>query len=290
MQIYRSLDEVVERGSIAPDSIINADCLEAMKFIPDKSIDCIICDLPYGVTACKWDVVIPFDLLWEQYKRIIKPNGAIVLFGSQPFTSALVMSNPTWFKYEWIWEKSNPANIACANIQPLKYHENIVVFYKEQPTYNRQMINRSELGRLRLKNKNNPIRFSGSDIQNEKGTKKDYDIARYDENKKNPSTVLEIKVERGKIHPTQKPVKLIEYLAKTYTLENEIIVDNTAGSGTLAIACINTNRRYICIEKDPDYFEVMRDRIENHDPNALATPKKTRKPKAIPEGQLRLFG
>lgn len=136
MQIYRSLDEVVERGSIAPDSIINADCLESMKFIPEKSIDCIICDLPYGVTALKWDTVIPFEPLWEQYKRIIKPNGAIVLFGSQPFTSALVMSNPKWFKYEWIWEKDKGTGFAFSNKQPLRKHESILVFYSKQCLYN----------------------------------------------------------------------------------------------------------------------------------------------------------
>ena len=139
MQIYRSLDQVKEAGAIAPDSIVNADCLEAMKLIPDKSIDCIICDLPYGVTALKWDIVIPFDLLWEQYKRIIKPNGAIVLFGSQPFTSALVMSNPKWFKYEWIWEKDNASNPALAKIQPLKYHENILIFCDGKTIYNPEM-------------------------------------------------------------------------------------------------------------------------------------------------------
>lgn len=287
MQIYNSLDEVVEKGSIAPDSIINADCLEAMKFIPDRSVDCIICDLPYGVTALKWDSVIPFEPLWEQYKRIIKSNGAIVLFGSQPFTSALVMSNPKWFKYEWIWEKENASNPLLAKIQPLKYHENILIFCEGKTVYNPQMWDAgfasNQPSRISSYLGSVGTKFAKSRIQ------KDPTTFRY------PKSIVKFNrlkhnIGRGIEHPTQKPVKLIEYLAKTYTLESEIILDNTAGSGTLAIACINTNRRYICIEKDPGYFQVMRNRIENHDPNALTTPKKTRKPKAITEGQLALFG
>ena len=281
MQIYRSLDEVVEAGTIASDSIVNADCLEAMKFIPDKSIDCIICDLPYGVTACKWDELIPFEPLWEQYKRIVKPNGAIVLFGSQPFTSALVMSNPKWFKYEWVWEKEQGVGFQLAKYRPLLKNESCLVFSKGTPKYYPQktpLIKPKIVKRNINSNgmsKTSPIKYSEKRIS----------IYTF----KTPDNFLKFNRERG-LHSTQKPVKLIEYLAKTYTLENEIIVDNTAGSGTLAIACINTNRRYICIEKDPEYFDVMKYRIENHDPNALATPKKARKPKAIPEGQLRLFG
>ena len=284
MQIYSSLDEVVEVGTIAPDSIINADCLEAMKFIPDKSIDCIICDLPYGVTACKWDVVIPFDLLWEQYKRIIKPNGAIVLFGSQPFTSALVMSNPKWFKYEWVWDKINrTTGFGNVSFMPLKRHENILIFVeKGKPVFNKQMTRGKPYLAKRTGKKTAVYADGGLHPQSGQSL-----------GARNPISLIGIKADNKKEsgqHPTQKPVPLIEYLIKTYTLENEIIVDNTAGSGTLAIAAINTNRRYICIEKDPDYFEVMRNRIETHDPNALTTPKKTRKPKAILEGQLALFG
>lgn len=246
------------------NSVHLGDCLELMKEIEDKSIDMILCDLPYGTTACKWDTIIPFEPLWEQYKRIIKDKGAIVLTASQPFTSALVMSNPKMFRYEWIWEKSNPANIACANTQPLKYHEDIIVFYYKKPKYNKQMIERDKLGKLRLQNKNNPIRFSGSDIQNKKGIKKEYDINRYDENVKNPSTILKIKSERGKLHPTQKPVALFEYLIKTYTNEGDLVLDNCAGSGTTAIACINTNRNYILMEKEQKYYDIILDRIKRH--------------------------
>lgn len=241
--------------------LLHGDCLELMKSIPDGSIDAIITDPPYGTTACKWDSVIPFDLMWEQLNRIIKPNGAIVLFGSEPFSSALRMSNIKNYKYDWVWEKSNPANIALANRMPLKYHEIISVFYFMQTTYNKQMIERDELGKKRLQNKNNPIRFTGSDIQGTSKISKEYDINRYDENLKNPSTILKFKVERGKQHPTQKPIALMEYLIKTYTNENETVLDFTMGSGTTGVACKNTNRKFIGIEKDDKYFEIAKNRI-----------------------------
>lgn len=266
---------------IAPNSIINGDCLEVMKDIDDRSIDCIICDLPYGITACKWDVVIPFDLLWEQYKRIIKPNGAIVLFGSQPFTSALVMSNPKWFKYEWIWEKDAPSNPALAKIQPLKYHENILLFCEGKTTYIPKMWDAGFVSNIHGKSSFLGMagkKLAGKRSQNITTFRYPKTIIRFNKTKHNQA--------QGAIHPTQKPVALIEYLIKTYTLEGELILDNTAGSGTLAIAAINTNRQYICIEKDEHYFEVMRNRIENHDPNA---PIKTKKPKPAPKGQLTLF-
>lgn len=245
-------------------NLYKGDCLELMKYIPDGSIDAIITDPPYGTTACKWDSVIPFDLMWEQLNRIIKPNGAIVLFGSEPFSSALRMSNIKNYKYDWIWEKSNPANIALANRMPLKYHEIISLFYFKQPIYNKQMIERDELGKKRLQNKNNPIKFKGSDIQGTSKINKEYDINRYDENLKNPSSILKFKVERGKHHPTQKPVALLEYLIKTYTNENETVLDFTMGSGTTGVACKNLNRKFIGIEKDDKYFEIAKNRIENH--------------------------
>ena len=232
------------------------DCLELMKNIESASVDAIITDPPYGTTACKWDSVIDFDLMWVQLNRIIKPNGAIVLFGSEPFSSALRMSNIKNYRYDWIWSKSNPANIALANRMPLKYHEVISVFYKKQPTYNKQMIPRDELGKKRLQNKNNPIRFKGSDIQGTSKISKDYDINRYDENFKNPSTILNFKVERGKKHPTQKPVALMEYLIKTYTNKGETVLDFTMGSGSTGVACKNTNRNFIGIEMDENYFEI----------------------------------
>jgi site-specific DNA-methyltransferase (adenine-specific) len=276
---------------IAPNSIINGDCLEVMKDIADRSIDCIICDLPFAITACHWDKLIPFDKLWEQYKRIIKPNGAIALFGSQPFTSALVMSNPKWFKYEWIWEKPQGTNFGNANYSPMKVHENVIIFGEfpcshtpsKTKNYNPQFLEGKPYEMLYKKPRNGKrevyrrskdycaIVDSPTPIQNN--------------GYRFPKTVIKFKTDRG-LAPTQKPVALIEYLIKTYTLENELILDNTAGSGTLAIAAINTNRQYICIEKDPHYFEVMRNRIANHDPFA---PVKTKKPKAAPKGQLTLF-
>jgi site-specific DNA-methyltransferase (adenine-specific) len=287
------LEEVAEVGAIAPNSIVNADCLEAMKFIPDKSIDCIICDLPYGITACKWDTVIPFEPLWEQYKRIIKPNGAIVLFGSQPFTSALVMSNPKWFKYEWIWEKNYGSNFASYKYMPSKEHENILVFGKSKVNYYPIRIPRSEAslkrdpkGTTRLKSNKiwskKPSQLTG---MTQLPIKSPYDI----DGMRNPRTIVKFNKERIKEqnrHPTQKPVALLEYLIKTYTVEGELILDNTAGSGSLAIAAINTKRNYICIEKDDDYFQVMSDRIANHDPIA---PAKKPRLERVPKGQLQLF-
>ena len=242
--------------------LIHGDCLEKMKDIPDKSIDMILCDLPYGTTACKWDVIIPFEPLWEQYERIIKDNGAIVLFGSEPFSSKLRTSNLKMYKYDWVWEKTTPSNITLANKQPLKYHEIISVFYKKQPTYNKQMIKRDKNGIKRLKNKNNPIRFSGTDINGNKGKKGQYDINKYDEEYKNPSSILKFKVERNRLHPTQKPVALLEYLIKTYTNENETVLDNCMGSGSTGVACVNTNRNFIGIELDEKYFNIAKERIE----------------------------
>ena len=276
-------------GAIGPDSMVNADCLEAMKLIPDKSIDCIICDLPYGITACKWDVVIPFDRLWEQYKRIIKPNGAICLFGSQPFTSALVMSNPKWFKYEWIWLKNKGSNFGSIKYQPIKAHESVLIFGAGKIDYYPIRESRSELSLKR-----NPIgksktvfpRLSAVEPSSLNGIK-NTDYTYSSDGTRNPFSYQRFKVNYDFLHPTQKPVKLIEYLAKTYTIEGELILDNTSGSGTTAIAAINTNRRYICIEKDEHYFKVSCDRVATHNPNApIVKPKKT---KAVPKGQLALF-
>ena len=281
MNIIESIDGL-GMGSIVPNSIVKADCLEAMKLIPDKSIDCIIADLPYGITACKWDTVVPFEPLWEQYKRIIKPNGAIVLFGSQPFTSALVMSNPKWFKYEWIWEKSIASGFLHSKNSPLKSHENILIFSGGTIGHEGKVVNRMKYhpqmgkGLAYTQLKKPESRFKWGSIA--RPSTNNVFLAE-NHGTRYPKTVLDFaNPNSANIHPTQKPVPLIEYLLKTYSLEGELILDNTAGSGTLAIACINTNRRYICIEKDLDYFEVMRNRIENHDPNA---PIKTKKTKSV---------
>lgn len=240
--------------------IIHGDCLEVMPTLPDKSVDMILCDLPYGTTACKWDTIIPFEPLWKQYKRAIKDNGAIVLTASQPFTSALVMSNPTMFKYELIWEKDKPSNFALANRQPMKYHENVLVFYGKQPTFNKQMQKRTGSGANRYKYiVDNSHRVS--DHNNIVDTPK-----MFDPEIKNPGSILSYSTGRRQDiqHPTQKPVALFEYLIRTYTNEGETVLDNCAGSFTTAIACINTKRKYICIEKDRGYFDIGCNRIAEH--------------------------
>jgi len=236
--------------------LIHGDCLEKMKDIPDKSIDMILTDLPYGTTACKWDVIIPFEPLWEQYERIIKDNGAIVLFGSQPFTSSLIMSNIKLFKYEWIWEKTMASNFALSKKQPFKKHENILVFYRKQPIYNPQM----EDGKPYVDNRNTGTRNISVGLESNL-------IRRTINNKgsRYPSSVQKFSNGNNKtVHPTQKPVALLEYLIKTYTLEGETVLDNCMGSGSTGVACINTNRNFIGIEKDDKYFEIAKKRIEEH--------------------------
>jgi len=242
--------------------LLKGDCLELMKDIPDKSIDAIICDLPYGTTACKWDTVIPFEPLWEQYKRIIKDNGAIVLFGSQPFTTKLISSNYEMFKYEWIWEKENATGFQLANVMPLKTHENILVFSKgytypnskNKIAYHPQGLIENIKKRSKRGNKGNYL--------TESGCKNDEYVPKF---KGYPKSILKINTERKKgNHPTQKPVALIEYLIKTYTNEGELVLDNAMGSGTTGIACLNTNRRFIGIEKDDKYFDIAYNRIKNH--------------------------
>ena len=230
------------------------DTIEQMKLIPDKSIDFICCDLPYGTTQNKEDIIIPFDKLWEQYERIIKPNGAIVLTASQPFTSALVMSNPKMFKYEWIWEKDRPSNPLVANKRVMPRHENICVFYEKQPIYNPQKEERKE------ENKRN----NKKDTAHETGTKGLVVLSRGDGNTDfvHPTSIQKFTYGEGRgQHPTQKPVALFEYLLKTYSNEGMTIFDPCMGSGTTGIACKNLNRNFIGIEKDETYFKIAQDRI-----------------------------
>lgn len=242
------------------NKLINDDCFNVMPNIPDKSIDCIISDMPYNITACKFDKeIIDLDKLWIEYKRIIKPNGAICLFGSQPFTSKLVMSNPKWFKYEWIWQKAVGSNFAVLKYQPMKEHENILVFSNGKHNYYPIKEERKGSGLNRLKNgyKSNGTKteITGMD-KNRKG--KIYN------NLRNPSSIQYFN-NRDKdygLHPTLKCVALYEYLIKTYTKEKEIVLDSFAGVATNAIACINTNRQYICIEKDKQYYEKGIERIK----------------------------
>lgn len=243
--------------------ILLGDCLELMKDIPNGSIDMILADLPYGTTACKWDTIIPFDALWKQYERIIKLNGAIVLTASQPFTSALVMSNPKMFKYEWIWEKAVGSNFAALKYQPMKEHENILVFGKGTTIYNPIKEERKGSGKQRQKagytNSKATAKtgqFIGGIMDATKRTN-DYDELRY------PSSIQYFNnrdKDRG-MHPTQKPTDLFEYLIKTYTNENDLVLDNTAGSGTTAIACLNTNRQFIVMEKEQKYYDIILKRV-----------------------------
>jgi len=241
--------------------LYNGDCLEVMKSIPDKSIDAIITDPPYGTTACKWDSVIDFDLMWTQLNRIIKPNGAIVLFGSEPFSSALRMSNIKNYKYDWIWNKNTCTGSLLAKKRPMKAHEIISVFYKKQCNYNRQMIERTEKELKRLSNKS--VKTEGTEFQKTGG----YTLNRYDNLYKSPIDVLNFNTvfNRSKDkngHPTQKPVALMEYLIKTYTNENETVLDFTMGSGSTGVACCNSNRDFIGIEIDKEYFKIAEQRIK----------------------------
>lgn len=249
--------------------LIHGDCLEKMKDIPDGSIDAVICDLPYGTTACKWDTVIPFEPMWEQLKRVTKKNGAIVLFGSQPFTSALVMSNPDMYKYDWYWEKDKGANFMFGNKMPLKNIETISVFYYKQPTYNPQKtINPAGISRRHLYKNPSKITKNVREVMGDswKETALDetqnYHGQTYEPDKLLPKQLIYFaREQKGKVHPTQKPVALFEYLIKTYTNEGETVLDFTMGSGTTGVACKNLNRNFIGIEIDKTYFEIAKKRV-----------------------------
>ena len=231
-----------------------------MKLIDDKSIDMILCDLPYGTTACKWDTIIPFEPLWEQYKRIVKDNGAIVLTASQPFTSALVMSNVKMFKYEWVWESNKSPNFAQAPYMPLKNVENVLVFSYggcAHPAKNRMKYNPQGVTKVskvcKQKTVGKYLHRGGmptAETYEQRGT--GY-----------PTQVIRVDKDSKTIHPTQKPVALFEYLIKTYTNEGDLVLDNCIGSGTTAIACINTSRNWIGIEKDEKYVEIANQRIKD---------------------------
>lgn len=237
----------------------HGDCLELMKDIPDKSVDAIICDLPYGYTKCSWDTIIPFDKLWEQYNRIIKDNGAICLFGSEPFSSYLRMSNIKGYCYDWVYDKKFGANFVQAKRQPIKTHENVMVFSKsgKMPSYYPQKSIREKPIKRGGNKQSKAIPIAITDRSIDFGnSKKEY-------NDKFPTSILHFncRVDRG-LHPTQKPLALIEYLIKTYSNEGDTILDNTFGSGTTAVACVNTNRKFIGIELDDKYFDIACKRVE----------------------------
>lgn len=229
-------------------SIKQGDCLELMREIPDESVDMILCDLPYGTTRNKWDSVIPLNKLWEQYERIIKDNGAIVLFSQMPFSAELVHSNLKLFKYEWIWEKDNGTGFLNAKKMPLKIHENILVFYKKLPLYNPQM--RTGFKPYKCKQGRHSTNYGAY----EQGHITESNGERY------PIDIIKFKKDSG-LHPTQKPVELLEYLIKTYTNENETVLDNCMGSGSTGVACINTNRNFIGYELNEEYFNIAQNRL-----------------------------
>ena len=312
---------------VSHSTLVNADCFDVFPFIEDKSIDAIICDLPYGTTACAWDIVIPFNQLWEQYKRIIKDKGVIVLFGSEPFSSLLRTSNLNWYKYDWIWEKNNAGNFQLVNYQPLKIHETISVFYNETPNMEFADIMIENMKRLNLKqidvsklelSRTGGMtgwvtnKMNGSQLPTEQQWTKMCDLFGI-ENKYNeilstvkkitynlelddtelilsnkgkagtlghlsseskretyiqdktgyPKSILRYNRENG-LHPTQKPIPLMEFLVKTYTNENDIVLDNACGSGTLNLACLKLNRQSIGIEKEKEYYDVAVRRLSSY--------------------------
>ena len=236
--------------------LMQGDCLERMKEIPSGSVDMVLTDPPYGTTACAWDSIIPLDPMWEQLKRIIKPNGAIVMTASQPFTTTLIASNMKMFKYCWAWDKVLPRGHLNVKRQPLRVFEDIAVFYGSQPTYNPQ----KTTGHNR-KIAHTKYEKTGIGEQVYGAEKRD---THYDSTERYPTGIIKISnaSQSGKVHPTQKPVALMEYLIKTYTNEGETVLDFTFGSGTTGVACANTGRKFIGIELDLNYFNIALDRIE----------------------------
>lgn len=239
------------------NKIYNMDCLDGMKLIPDKSVDMILCDLPYGTTACKWDVIIPFEPLWEQYNRIIKKNGAIVLFGSEPFATKLRSSNLKNYKYDWIWDKVSISNPQLAKIQPLKSFESVIVFGSGKGKVNYYPQGLIEIENPKVKN------TKVSENEKLRHIKRRSD---YVQTHTNYPKALSLKYPRPSknVHPTQKPVELLKYLIKTYTKEKEVVLDNCIGSGSTAIACLETDRQFIGFELDKNYYDIANKRIDKY--------------------------
>jgi site-specific DNA-methyltransferase (adenine-specific) len=242
------------------NSVYLGDCLELMQDIPNGSIDMILCDLPYGTTEAKWDSIIPLDKLWNEYKRILKLNGIVVLTSTEPFTSVLNVSNLEMFKYDFIWNKLNATGHLNAKARPLKQHENISVFSEGSATstsltmvYNPQGLFEVDITKVNFETETTGKRQSRAKGKEWKQTKSGY-----------PKSILTFAYDKEKLHPTQKPTELFEYLIKTYTNEGDLVLDNCAGSGTTAIACLNTNRKYILMEKEKHYYDIINKRILDH--------------------------
>ena len=245
--------EVQAAGKLEPNAIVHGDCFDVLGYIEDGSVDLIATDLPYQITACKWDTMIPFAPMWAQVKRLLKKRGAFVTTASQPFTSMLVMSNLEWFADEWVWRKDRPSNVYQAHQHPLKYHESVIAFAGNGHTYNPQMGTRSSKNKRNNKPRiNHSNHFGDVYLEHSRGA----DDSLF------PSSVIEYNRPQDKIHPTQKPVSLYEYLIRTYTNEGDTVLDFCAGSFTTAVACVNTGRRFIAIEKEQSYFDIGVKRLQ----------------------------
>jgi DNA modification methylase len=242
------------------------DCLDIMPTLPAASVDLILCDLPYGTTQCKWDAVIPFDVLWREYVRILKPSGAAVLTAAQPFTSALIASNYGWFKYTWVWDKVLPRGHLNAKKQPMRVHEDVAVFAPGPTVYNPQKTtgHKRKIARTKYSKEGDGSQVYGKEQRD----------TFYDSDERYPQTIVKFSTadQSNKVHPTQKPVELMEYLIRTYTNEGNLVLDNCMGSGTTGVAAAKTGRRFIGIERDPAYFEIARKRVEPFPWEAYATP------------------
>lgn len=256
--------------------LYSGNCLDLMGDLQDSSVDLILCDLPYGTTACAWDTILPFDRLWQQYRRIAKKNAAIVLTASQPFTTALIASNLSDFRYCWVWRKSRATGFQNANRMPMKGHEDVAVFYRYLPTYNPQGV--VKCGNV---NKRGGIgdNWGGDGSMANKYIQK---LTNY------PSSVLDVPVAGEPVHPTQKPVALMDYLIRTYTSEGETVLDNCMGSGTTGVACMKSGRRFVGMEMNPDYFEVAKSRIQRAAGEPVICPH-TGRTLLTPDAQIDLF-
>ena len=247
---------------VSGSTFVNADCFDVFPFIADKSVDAIIADLPYGTTACKWDSILPLDKLWAEYKRVLKDDGCIILTASQPFTSALVMSNPKMFKYEWIWKKTRYSGNLNATRMPLKAHESVLIFAKGKTKYFPIKTEAPEHLIDKRKTINPSIVKDGGAYNGSKGF---VNIRKKDDGTRYPISVQEFKnPNNNSLHPTQKPIELMEYLVKTYTNEGDMVLDNTMGSGTCGLAAIKNNRRFIGIEKEKNYYDIALKRIHEY--------------------------
>lgn len=236
--------------------LLQGDCLELMKNIPDGSVDMVLADLPFGTTGNNWDAAIPFEPLWKQYRSICKPNAAIVLFADEPFTSTMIMSNPKMFRYKWIWDKERGSNFQNARFSPMKCTEDIPVFYKKKPTYNPQFWYAKPY-KTKAKKRSKEIEgLSGGNVAKFCAETVSDDGRRY------PLNIIRCNRDGARIHPTQKPVALLEYLIRTYTNEGETVLDNTMGSGSTGVACVNTERSFIGMELNENYFEIAKKRIK----------------------------